>query len=221
MPAEITASMAVPFRRALDAFSDDITIRTWPVRSDPRRGSSRARARRSLPVGLTRPLSENSVLRARLGVRHDRRAALIGVVIGAIAVIGIGISLASYAHQDEPPRPEPARPAATASVRSRTDATTGTGPTQHRLELVTRLEIESTCVQPSDSAAGARPGERASRVARDRPRSKPARVPAAKQASSRPAATARAVDDNPYRAPVASRATRPRIATPAVDDNPY
>jgi hypothetical protein len=220
MSGETTGVIAVPLGRTFREPAEEVTLKIWPARSDPRLRRRRADRLGPKPTELTRPLSANSVLRTRLGVPR-RRSAAIGVLIGSIAVLGIALSLASYSRHDDQPTLRLAPAAAADHDLPRTGALPDDAAPPRTLNLVTNVDIKATYSVPAGDAASI--SERQTYVSRDRPRvspKKPAR-PAEPPAKEDSTETAPPVDDNPYETPRSKIPAPTLTAQPAVDENPY
>jgi len=227
MTGEITASIAAPFRKAFHLPPEDNTLTVWPQRFDRRTLGPRPARQRGIPTELARPLSANSVLSARFGVRR-RHSAAIGVAIGAIAVLGIALSLASYSKDDavSPPRLAPAGPSAIAPPQ--TGALPGDVAPPRTVNLVTTVEIQTHYAPPPPAPAPepavAPIAERKTYVSRDRPRVrpvKPAPAPKAEPTENKTDKPARTLEDNPYEKTKPETPSPTLTAQPAVDENPY
>jgi hypothetical protein len=222
MSGEITASIAAPFKRGLQIPPEEITLTVWPERFVPGLTRRRPARRKIVRSELTRPLSENSVLRARFGARR-RHSALIGVIVGAVAVLGIALSLASYTADDGAPTPERSPAVLAGSDAVRPSGSSGDETQPNTYNLVTNVEIQATYTTPAPAPKAAPIAERQTYVSRDRPRVRPAKpaAPAANPAKKRPAERAPRIDENPYDA-IAPSTTAPTLtAQPAVDESPY
>lgn len=218
MSGEITASIAAPFKRSLRLPPDEITIKLWPARPGFHDACARRRRRRPNSSDLARPLSDNSVLRARLGVRQ-RRSAMIGVIVGAIAVLGIALSLASYTHDPETISPGSSQPASSVGDRSLAATPARDEPRSSTFNLVTNVDIQTTCVSPESAPGPAPIAERQSFVPRDRPRVRPAKSTAPTEKKTEK--TTSPVEENPYETGKSSSVSPTQSAKPAVDENPY